>query len=127
MKSKEFQGVEVSSGSTKEFSSSQLNRDRKKKEAEERNQRYKDLKPLQTRLAKVESRLEVLMQTNEALQAQLSDAGIYEEDEKPRLLKTLEEQTKLKAEEKILMREWDELTVAIEQIEIPDKMDFSET
>ena len=75
----------------------------------------------------MESRLEVLMETNEALQTQLSDAGIYEEDEKPRLLKTLEEQTTLKAEEKILMREWDELTVAIEQIESPDKMDFSGT
>ena len=32
-------------------------------------------------------------------------------------MKTLEEQTTLKAEEKILMQEWDELTVEIEQIE----------
>ena len=71
VKSKEVPDVEVTSGSTKEPSSSQLNRDRKKKEAEERNQRYKNLKPLQTRLAKVESRLEVLMQTNETLQGNL--------------------------------------------------------
>lgn len=127
VKSKEVQGVEVSSGSTKEPSSSQLNKDRKKKEAEERNQRYKSLKPLQTRLAKVESRLEVLMQTNETLQEQLANPDIYEESEKSRLLKTLEEQTTLKAEEKTLMQEWDELTVAIEKIESPDKMDFSET
>jgi hypothetical protein len=68
-------------------------------------------------LTKVESRLEVLMQTNETLQAQLADAKIYEEGEKPRLLKTLEEQTILKAEEKILMQQWDELTVEIEQVE----------
>ena len=123
VKSKEVQNVEVSSGSTKEPSSSQLNRDRKKKEAEERNQRYKNLKPLQKRLSKVESRLEVLMQTNETLQGRLADAGIYEEGEKPRLLKTLEEQTTLKAEEKILMQEWDELTIAIEEIENSEQKD----
>lgn len=116
-KSKEVQEVEVSSGSGKDLSSSQLNRERKKKEAEERNWRYKNLKPLQTKLAKVESRLEVLMQTNETLQRRLADASIYKDDQKPRLLKTLEEQTTLKAEEKILLQEWDELTVAIEEIE----------
>lgn len=116
-KSKEVQDVEVFSQGAKEPSSSKLNRERKKKEAEVRNQRYKSLKPLQTRLAKVESRLEVLMQTNETLQAQLADSAIYEEDQKSRLLGTLEEQTTLKAEEKILMQEWDELTLAIERIE----------
>lgn len=125
-KSKEVQSVEASSGSAKDLSSSQLNRERKKREAEERNQRYKNLKPLQTKLAKVESRLEALMGTNEALQTQLADAGIYEEDQKPRLLKTLAEQTTLKAEEKILMQEWDELTVAIEEIESSAESDFSE-
>ncbi len=65
----------------------------------------------------MESRLEVLMQTNEALQTQLADTSIYEDDQKPRLLKALEEQVVLKAEEKTLVQEWDELTVAIEGIE----------
>ncbi len=116
-KSKEVQDVKVSSGPAREPSSSKLNRERKKKEAEERNQRYKNLKPLQTRLAKVESRLEVLMCTNEALQARFTDVGIYEDDQKIFLLETLQEQKTLKAEEKILMQEWDELTVAIEGIE----------
>jgi ATP-binding cassette, subfamily F, member 3 len=125
VKSKEVSDVEITSRSIKEPSSSQLNRDRKKKEAEERNQRYKNLKPLQTRLAKVESRLEILMQTNETLQAQLADAKTYEEGEKPRLLKTLEDQTTLKAEEKILMQEWDELTIEIEQIASSEQKDFS--
>jgi ATP-binding cassette subfamily F protein 3 len=124
-KSKEVQNVEASSGLAKDLSSAQLNRERKKKEAEERNQRYKNLKPLQTRLAKVESRLEVLMCTNEALQTRLADAGIYEEDQKPRLLETLAEQTRLKAEEKILMQEWDDLTIAIEEIESSAENDFS--
>lgn len=116
-KSKEVQDVKVSSGPAREPSSSKLNRERKKKEAEERNQRYKNLKPLQTRLAKVESRLEVLMCTNEAMQARFTDVSIYEEDQKIFLLETLQEQKTLKAEEKILMQEWDELTVAIEGIE----------
>jgi ATP-binding cassette, subfamily F, member 3 len=116
-KSKEVQDVAASSNSAKEISSSKLGKEKKRKEAEERNLRYKNLKPLQKRLVKVESRLEVLMQTNETIQVQLADAGIYSADQKSRLLETLERQNTLKAEEKILMEEWDELTVAIEQIE----------
>ena len=57
------------------------------------------------------------MQTNEALQGQLASAGIYESDQKSRLMETLEQQNTLKTEEKILMQEWDELTIAIEEIE----------
>ena len=116
-KSKEVQDVEPTSSSAKEPSSSKLNKERKRKEAEERNQRYKNLKPLQTRLAKVESRLEVLMQAHETLQTQLADASIYEADQKIRLMETLDQQNTLKTEEKILMEEWDELTVAVEQFE----------
>jgi ATP-binding cassette, subfamily F, member 3 len=126
VKSKEIQDIQVTSVLPKEPSVSRLNRDRKKKEAEERNQRYKNLKPLQIKLTKVESRLEVLMQMNETLQARLADPEIYTEGEKTRLLKTMKEQTTLKAEEKILMREWDNLTVTIEQIESLAKNGFSE-
>ena len=116
-KSKEVQGVEAPDKVVREPSSSQLNKERKKKEAEERNQRYQNLKPLQTRLVEVESRLETLMQTNEDIQSRLAETSIYENDQKSRLLETLEEQKALKAEEKILMREWDELTFKIERIE----------
>ena len=72
---------------------------------------------MQTRLQKVESRLEVLMQENDSLHTQLADAGIYEADQKSRLLETLEQENTLKAEEKILMQEWDELTMAVEQLQ----------
>jgi ATP-binding cassette subfamily F protein 3 len=96
-----------------------LNKERKRKEAEERNERYKNLKPLQIRLAEVESRLEVLMQTKEALQTRLADASIYEANQKSRLMETLDQQNTLKVEEKFLMQEWDELTVAVEQFEKP--------
>jgi ATP-binding cassette, subfamily F, member 3 len=116
-KSKEVQDVKVLSWSEKETSFSKLNRERKKKEARERNQRYKNLKPLQARLNKVESRLEDLMQANDILQTRLADVAIYEADQKPFLLETLEKQIALQAEEKTLMQEWDNLTVAIGQIE----------
>jgi ATP-binding cassette, subfamily F, member 3 len=125
-KSKDTANVEVSLVTAKDPSSAKLNREKKKKEAEERNQRYKNLKPLQTRLAKVESRLEVLMQTNETLQSRLADTSIYEADQKSRLLGALEEQIILKAEEKNLIQEWDNLTVAIEKIDSLAKSNFSE-
>ena len=57
------------------------------------------------------------MQTKEALQTRLADASIYEADQKSRLMETLDQQNTLNAEEKILMEEWDELTVAVEQFE----------
>ena len=122
---KEIANVEASLEVSKEPSSAKLNKEKKKREAEERNQRYKNLKPLQVRLAKVESRLEVLMQTNEALQARLAETSIYEEDQKSRLLGTLEEQITLKAEEKNLLQEWDKLTVEIEKIDSLASGNFS--
>ncbi|MBT3367067.1 MAG: ABC-F family ATP-binding cassette domain-containing protein [Nitrospina sp.] len=118
-KSKEAEDIVAPSGSTNEISSSKLGKEKKRKEAEERNLRYKNLKPLQKRLVEVESRLEGLMQTKEDLQTQLADTGIYEAEQKSRLMETLGKQNTLKAEEKILMEEWDSITVAIEQIENP--------
>lgn len=119
-KAKEVQNASISSTSEKELSSSKLGKEKKRTEAEARNQLYKKLKPLQKRLVEVESRLEVLMQTNETLQTQLADTDIYGADQKNRLLETLEQQNKLKAEEKTLMEEWDELTVTVEQLEGQD-------
>ncbi|MEK9629979.1 MAG: ABC-F family ATP-binding cassette domain-containing protein [Nitrospinota bacterium] len=97
--------------------SSALDKDRKRKEAEERNLRYKKLKPLETRLVEVENRLEVLMEENQKIQSELADAGIYEADQKDRLMKTMEQQRNLKEEEQSLMEEWDELTASIEQVQ----------
>ena len=68
----------------------------------------------------MESRLEVLMQTNETLQSQLADASLYEVSEKSKLMKILEEEKTLRAEERKLMEEWDTLTVEIEQLESLD-------
>ncbi len=97
--------------------SSTLEKERKRKEAEERNLRYKKLKPLETRLEEVENRLETLMVENEKLQSELVDSGIYEEAQKDRLMKTMEQQRNLNDEEQTLMKEWDELTLSIEEVQ----------
>ena len=97
--------------------SSTLEKERKRKEAEERNLRYKNLKPLEARLEEVEKRLETLMVENEKLQSELVDSGIYEADQKDRLMKTMEQQRNLNGEEQTLIKEWDELTLSIEEIQ----------
>ncbi len=96
---------------------SSIEKDRKRQEAEERNQRYKQLKPLEKRLAEVESRLEILMAENEQLQSELAESNIYEADQKDRLMETMEQQRNVKDEEQGLMEEWDELSLSIEQIQ----------
>lgn len=97
--------------------SSTLEKERKRKEAEQRNLRYKSLKPLEVRLGEVENRLETLMVENEKLQSELVDSGIYEADQKDRLMKTMEKQRNLNGEEQTLIKEWDELTLSIEEIQ----------
>ena len=93
-----------------------MEKERKREEAEKRNLRYKQLKPLETRLLEVENRLEVLMEESQQLQSDLVDSGIYETEQKNRLMKTMEQQRNLKEEEQNLMNEWDELTRSIEKI-----------
>jgi ATP-binding cassette, subfamily F, member 3 len=94
-----------------------IEKERKRQEAEERNLRYKQLKPLEKRLAVVESRLEILMAENEQLQSELADSDIYEADQKDRLMKIMEQQRNVKDEERGLMEEWDELSLSIEKIQ----------
>ena len=94
-----------------------IEKERKRQEAEERNLRYKKLKPLEKRLVEVESRLEILMAENELLQSELADSNIYEADQKDCLMKTMEQQRNVKDEERGLMEEWDDLTLSIEQIQ----------
>ena len=94
-----------------------IEKEKKRQEAEERNLRYKQLKPLEKRLAVVESRLEILMAENEQLQSELADSNIYEADQKDRLMKIMEQQRNVKDEERGLMEEWDELSLSIEKIQ----------
>jgi ATP-binding cassette, subfamily F, member 3 len=97
--------------------STSVEKERKRQEAEERNLRYKKLKPLEKRLVEVESRLEILMAKNEQLQSELADSNIYEVNQKDRLMKTMEQQRNVKEEERDLMEEWDGLSLSIEQIQ----------
>jgi regulator of replication initiation timing len=79
--------------------------------------RYNQLKPLEKRLAEVESRLETLMMENEELHSKLADSLIYEVGQKDRLIATMKQQRDLKKAEQGLMKEWDQLTISIEQIQ----------
>ena len=92
-------------------------KEKKRKEAEERNSRYKQLKPLEKRLEEVESRLEVLMIENAQLYSKLAESNLYDADQKGHLIKTMEQQRDLKKVEQALMKEWDQLTISIEQIQ----------
>ena len=48
---------------------------------------------------------------------ELVDSGIYEADQKGRLMKTMEQQRNLNDEEQTLMKEWDKLTLSIEEVQ----------
>jgi len=97
---------------------SQQGRERKRREAEERNQRHRQIKPLQTKLEQVEKRLEQVMEEKGRAELQLADPEIYQESRKDGLLKTLKLQKELAREEDALLKEWDDLTAAMEQVSI---------
>jgi len=90
---------------------------RKRDEAKERNERYRQIKPQKSRLREVEKRLEQVMQEKSKAEKELGDPGIHQANQKDRLLRVLENQKELRREEQQLMQEWDELTRAIEQSE----------
>ena len=68
-------------------------------------------------MEEVENCLEILIAENEKLQLELVDSRIYEADQKGRLIKTMEQQRNLNEEEQTLIKEWDELTLSIEEIQ----------
>ena len=100
-------------------SASKKNKERKRQEAEARNQRYRQLKPLQNRLKEVEQKLEAIMQEKQTAEEKLADASMYQEDQKKELTATLDRQKKLAREESKLMAEWDQLSAQIEEIQNP--------
>jgi len=91
-------------------------RERKRREAEERNDRHRRLKPLKAELEKVESALERVMEDKAASEMELADPAIHQAAEKSRLLKTLERQKQLADEENRLMNEWDRLSQTLEEL-----------
>ncbi len=95
---------------------SQLRKEQKRKEAEERNLRYRKLKPLETQLKKLEKELEVIMQKSQDLSDKLASERIYEEDAKEELMNTLSIQKDLSKKESDLLNEWETLSKKIEEI-----------
>ena len=94
-----------------------IKKDQKRNKARERNERHRQIKPLKARLKEVEKRLELVMKEKNKADQEMGDPSIHQADQKTRLLKILQQQTKLGQEEGQLMQEWDELTRSIEQPE----------
>ena len=98
-------------------SASKKNKERKRQEAEARNQRYRRLKPLQKRLKTIERRLETVMEEKQAIEEKLADSSMYQEDKKKELAETLDRQKELAREETDLTHEWDQLSAQIEDLQ----------
>ena len=106
---------EQESTAPEKTSSSKKDKQRKRQEAEARNQRYRTLKPLQDRLKKVEQKLEVILQEKQTVDNILADSELYREDRKPELMETLDQQKDLAWKEGKLMKEWNLLSEQIEE------------
>jgi len=98
-------------------SASRKDKARKRQEAEARNQRYRQLKPLQSQLIKVEQKLETIMQEKQAIETKLADSSLYEDNRKNDLMEALDEQKDLAWKEGKLTKEWDLLSEQIEEIQ----------
>ncbi len=119
-KSREAETVaatELESAAPKKTSFSKKDKQRKRQEAEARNQRYRQLKPLQDQLKQVEKKLEAIMQEKQTAETKLADSSLYEDNQKSDLTATLEQQKDLAWKEGKLTKEWDLLSEQIEDIQ----------
>ena len=98
-------------------SSYQQNHERKRLEAENRNKKHQALKPLRSNLKKIETRLERALTEKTTIEKKLANSAIYESKNKAQLLETLNRQTELVNEEKVLTVEWDKFSSQIDVYE----------
>ena len=98
-------------------SSYQQNHERKRLEAENRNKKHQALKPLRSNLKKIETRLERALTEKTTIEKKLANSAIYESKNKAQLLETLNRQTELANEEKVLTEEWDKFSSQIDVYE----------
>ena len=93
-------------------------KDRNKKhlEAEERNRRYRETKPLKEKLEVLEKRLESVMTEKESLDKILATEKIYLDDNKKQLLESLGRRKELIKEENKLLDEIENWTDQLESI-----------
>ncbi|MBI4390147.1 MAG: ABC-F family ATP-binding cassette domain-containing protein [Nitrospinae bacterium] len=93
----------------------QKDREQKRQEAETRNRRYRQLKPLQDELQTVEKRLDELMEEKRGLEQRLAGPALYEAEQKGLLMETLDRQKNLHNEEQDLLCRWEDLSSEIER------------
>ena len=98
-------------------SSYQQNHERKRLEAENRNKKHQALKPLRSNLKKIETRLERALTEKTTIEKKLANSAIYESKNKAQLLETLNRQTELANEEKVLTEEWNKFSSQIDAYE----------
>ena len=98
-------------------SSYQQNHERKRLEAENRNKKHQALKPLRSNLKKIETRLERALTEKTTIEKKLANSAIYESKNKAQLLETLNRQTELANEEKVLTEEWNKFSSEIDAYE----------
>ena len=98
-------------------SSYQQNHERKRLEAENRNKKHQALKPLRSNLKKIETRLERALTEKATIEKKLANSAIYESKNKAQLLETLNRQTELANEEKVLTEEWNKFSSEIDAYE----------
>ncbi len=109
-------GGETEADPAEKTSVSKKDKERKRQEAEARNERYRKLKPLQDRLAKVERDLEAVMREKQNVETRLADSSLYQDDRKAELMEALDRQKDLARQETDLMTEWDGISEKIETI-----------
>ena len=95
----------------------QKNHERKRLEAENRNKKHQSLKPLRSNLKKIETRLEKALTEKTTIEKKLANSAIYESKNKAQLLETLNRQTELANEEKVLTEEWNKFSSQINAYE----------
>ncbi len=91
--------------------SSASRKDKKRQEAERRQQ----LKPLRDKLKKLEQQLNKLTQEKDSVDALLADASIYEADSKEQLKKTLQKQAETNQQLAVIEEDWLEASEALEE------------
>ena len=75
------------------------------------------MKPLRSHLKKIETRLERALTEKTTIEKKLANSAIYESKNKAQLLETLNRQTELANEEKVLTEEWDKFSSQIDVYE----------
>lgn len=90
-------------------------RSQKRLEAEERNRKYRLLKPLRAKLKNLENRLEQTMKTKSELDQTLADPEIYSDSQKGNLMTALARHEELESQENDILNQMERLSEEIKK------------